>query len=189
MIEKQIMTIEAYTTELKKPIPTGNSQQNTNERIVVEFFNKEIDRFADSLRVLQRNTNKKEFTFGELSKYHNIFIDGNAIRGFMAYYHQYPEVDIKIIIFWITFFLNTPVETLSKTGVKILSDAYMIIDNAIKNDACVQRFKRLYFKEDPVDWFTGTIGILDWPFGLDKEKYGKIREKYEVVMKGLTPRD
>lgn len=184
MIEKQIMTIEAYITELKKPVP----QQN-NEKIVVEFFNKEIDRFADCLKILQKNSDKKEFTFGELSRYHNIFIDGNAIRGFMAYYKNYPVVDSKVIIFWITYFLNTPVETLAMFNVKVLSDAYMIIDNAIKNDACVQRFQRLYFKENPVDWFNGTIGILDWPFGLDKEKYGKIREKYEVVMKGLTPRD
>lgn len=180
LIDNQIMTIETYVTELKKEV-----KGSEDEKKVLEIYNKEADLFGEAVKRL----NKSKFTYKDLNTYHNIFLDGKVVRGYIHMAKFYPVVDTKIIIFWITYFLTTDIKILAQNDIKVLTDAFTIIDLAMKNDACRHRYERLYHKDDPTEWFTGTVGKIDWPFGLDEKKYKTIRDKYEVVFKGLTPTD
>lgn len=188
LIDKQPMTIKAYIAELKKEMKGSDDEKN-----VIEIYNKEADIFGECMRKLQLTEGSphfnKEFTYGDLNKYHNIFIDGRVVRGFMKFSGYYPVVPQTTVIFWISYFLNTDTKILAQNDIKVLSDAFMLIDSAIKNDSCVKRYERLYYKNDPIEWFIGTIGKLEWPFGLDEKKYQVMKDKYEIVFKGLTPTD
>jgi len=165
----------------KNERPLERSVMNRNNLIVDDWYNLVLKKICD---------NQGNVPVLRVNPSFQYYFEGLEMKNFQKYRDHLPSYKEEDVLFWINFFMTSPIETIHNAGISVVSAAWGMITGALRTHFVDKRWEVVYSKsDDPLVWdklANNNPHVMNGrplPFGLSQEDLSDIETKVMVVLK------